>query len=389
MDGTPRPVFPDYGGACLSALVPGLLSAVAGGRPDPAVGPPPEWLPTPIRHARQIVLLVIDGLGWEQLRARPAIAPTLTGAAGIDRPITSVVPTTTASALTSITTGRPPAHHGLLGYRLAAENDEIMNVLRWTVGTDQSRDARQLVHAQEYQPYPPFPGSSHPVPVVSRDEFAGTGFTAAHLGASPIHGYKVASSLLVEVHRLVAAGEPFVYAYYDGIDKIAHERGLGEHYEAELRNVDRMVADLAGDLPSGAVAVVTADHGQIDVGPNVELLGADIMAGVHFLSGEGRFRWLHARPGAAEDLLAATSERYGRSTWVMTRTQLIDEGWFGGPLRPGVVSRLGDVALLPREPIAFLDPADTGESRLMARHGSVTADEMHVPLLALSPDGNI
>jgi hypothetical protein len=137
------------------------------------------------------------------------------------------------------------------------------------------------------------------------------------------------------------------------------------------------------------VVVITADHGQIDVGPNVELLGADVMAGVHLMSGEGRFRWLHARPGAAEDVLAAATERYGHSTWVMGRAQLIDEGWFGGPLGPGVVDRLGDVALLPWEPIAFLDPADTGESRLMARHGSVTTDEMYVPLLALDPGGNI
>jgi hypothetical protein len=264
-----------------------------------------------------------------------------------------------------------------------------MNVLRWTVGARIQHDARQELPAEEFQPYPPFPGSPRPVPVVSRDEFGGTGFTAVHLGNSPLHGYKVASSLPVEVRRLVDAGEPFVYAYYDGIDKVAHEQGLGVHYQAELRAVDRMVADLAGDLPSGAVLVITADHGQVEVGPNVELLGADIMAGVQLLSGEGRFRWLHARPGAGDDLLAAATERYAHSTWVMSRARLVDEGWFGAPLRDDVVDRLGDVALLPWEPIAFLDPADTGETRLMARHGSLTAEEMYVPLLTLGSHGNI
>ena len=53
----------------------------------------------------------------------------------------------------------------------------------------------------------------------------------------------------VEVRRAIAAGEPFVYAYYDGIDKIAHEFGFGEHYDAELAAVDRMVADLLPMLP--------------------------------------------------------------------------------------------------------------------------------------------
>jgi hypothetical protein len=42
------------------------------------------------------------------------------------------------------------------------------------------------------------------------------------------------------------------------------------------------------------------------------------------------------------------------------------------------------VALVPFTPTAFLDPADIGELRLQARHGSLTADEMLVPLLAWS-----
>jgi hypothetical protein len=40
------------------------------------------------------------------------------------------------------------------------------------------------------------------------------------------------------------------------------------------------------------------------------------------------------------------------------------------------------VALIPHAPIAFIDPADTGENRLQSRHGSLTRDELLVPLLA-------
>lgn len=383
----PVPLLPEYDGACLANLVPALL-AVAAGRDD-RNGAVPDWLPPTARRARQVVLLVVDGLGWEQLRAHAALAPALVGADGADRAITSVAPTTTACALTSITTGRPPSQHGLIGYRLGAPGDEIMNVLKWTLGTGGGRDARRRIRAAEYQPLPPFPGAAHRVPVVSKTEFGGTGFTAAHLADSPLRGYKVPSSIVVEVTRLLADGEPFVYAYYDGVDKVAHEHGLGGHYRAELATVDRMVADLAASLPEGAVLVVTADHGQVDVGARVEVLGRDLMAGTRFLSGEGRFRWLHARPGATDDLLAGATEHYGGSTWVVARQRMVDEGWFGGPLRSGVAERLGDVALVPHAPLAFLDPADTGESGLVARHGSLTPAEMLVPLLALARDGSI
>ena len=142
------------------------------------------------------------------------------------------------------------------------------------------------------------------------------------------------------------------------------------------------------ELPSGAVLVVTADHGEIDV-DQVELLGREIMSMVTFMSGEGRFRWLHARAGAAADLAAAATERYGDTTWVMAKDQLIDEGLYGGPLPDHLRSRVGDVALLPHAPIAFIDPADTGENRLHSRHGSLTDDELLVPLVALTGDGSI
>jgi hypothetical protein len=106
------------------------------------------------------------------------------------------------------------------------------------------------------------------------------------------------------------------------------------------------------------------------------------MDSVTLLSGEGRFRWLHVVPGATEDVAAAAAERYGNEAWVRTRDQIVDEGWLGGTPSPAVAARLGEVALVPFAPMAFLDPADTGELRLRARHGSLTPDEMLVPLLA-------
>jgi hypothetical protein len=126
---------------------------------------------------------------------------------------------------------------------------------------------------------------------------------------------------------------------------------------------------------------VTSDHGQVQVGSAERLPAPDLLAGVELLSGEGRFRWLHTRPGATADVAEAAQEAHGDEAWVRTREELVAEGWFGGPLPPQVADRLGDVALVARAPIAFVDPGDTGETRLQARHGSMTAAEMDVPLL--------
>jgi len=370
---SPDPVLPDFGGPCLVNVVPAVLRR-DGGTASPA------WLPEPVREARQVVLLVLDGLGWEQLQARRSSAPVL--AAGVGGAITSVAPSTTATALTSLSTGLPPAVHGVVGYRIAVDG-EVLNVLAWRLD---GHDARQRVPPRAFQPYPAFPGADG-VPVVSRADYGQTGFSAAHLRGAVLQGWYTPSGLTVEVRRAVAAGAPFVYAYYDGIDRVAHARGLGEHYDAELATADRLVADVLDALPPGAVLLVTADHGQVEVGPSVEVIPEELMNAVTLLSGEGRFRWLHVRDGAADDVAAEARRLFGRLAWVCTRDEIVAEGWLGGEPTPAVAERLGDVALVPFEPTAFLDPADTGELRLVARHGSLTAAEMLVPLLAFAPSG--
>jgi hypothetical protein len=364
------PVLPDYGGACLSGVVPGLLHRAK---------QLPAWMPRVVEDAQQVVLLVLDGLGWTQLQERPGLAPTLAGMEG--GPIATVVPTTTATALTSLVTGRPPAEHGVVGYRVRVDGptgEEVLNILRWR--THESGDGRPFVDPSLFQTAVAFDGTDPPV--VSRAEFASTGFTEAMFRDGRFVGWRMPSILVVEVRRLLAAGEPFVYAYYDGVDKTAHEYGLGEHYEAEVAAADRLVGDLIDVLPPGACLVVTADHGQVDVGKQLVRVAQPVMNGARLLSGEGRFRWIHVRPGAIKDVAAAAEEAHGETAWIVTCDQMIDEGWFGGPLSLDVRRRLGDVALVAKEPVAFLDPGDTGDATLVSRHGSLTPDEVWVPLLA-------
>ncbi|HZQ85612.1 MAG TPA: alkaline phosphatase family protein [Acidimicrobiales bacterium] len=363
----PEPVLPAYGGACITNVYRALV-----GHDEP-----PDWVPAPAATAGQVVLLVLDGLGWEQLRARAALAPTLAAMQG--GPITSVVPTTTATALTSMTTGCPPAAHGVVGYRVRVGRDDVLNVLRWRTAAG---DARQLVDPATFQACPAFGGA--PVPVVTRAEFEATGFTVAHLAGTALHGWRVPSSLPVEVGRLLAAGHRFVYAYYDGIDKVAHERGFGDYFDAEVRAVDWLVQEVVAQLPTGAALVVTSDHGQVEVGDRSLAIPPSVLRDSVLVSGEGRFRWLHARPGCRDRLVGQAEDAFGDVGWVRTVDQLDEELWFGGRLGNTVRARLGDVAVIARDAVAFTDPADPGELALRCRHGSVTSAEMLVPLLAVA-----
>lgn len=364
------PVLPDHAGACVSGIVGPLL--------DPSLDWP-SFLPAPARGAEQVVLLVLDGLGWNQLCDRTALAPTLAAMTG--GPITTVAPSTTATALTSITTGTAPGEHGVVGYRIAMDRS-VLNVLRWSAD---GRDVRRTIPPDTVQSIEPFLGQRPPV--ITRAEFAESGFTRAHLDGTRLRGWRVVSSVVVEIADALRRGESFVYAYYDGIDKVAHEYGLGAHYDAEVAAADALVADVRAVLPPGAILLVTSDHGQVDVGDDLVTPDPAVLSHVDLQSGEGRFRWLHARPGRARGLFEEASARHSDRAWVVSREQVVDEGWLGPRVTDEARGRLGDVALVSRDTAAFVDPADGGHIRLVARHGALTADEMYVPLLAAGGGG--
>lgn len=356
------PVFPDYGGAWIGGIVPALLA-----------GGDPSWLPTVVQNARAVVLLVLDGLGWEAFQERSLVLPTLSAMDG--GPITSVVPSTTAAALTSIACGAAPAAHGIVGYRMRVSGRGL-NVLRWQTTPDDA-----VPDPASVQALPPFLGNR--VPVITRAEFRNTGFTIAHLRETEFTGWKTVSALIGHVRRSVDEGAPFVYAYYDGVDKVAHEYGLyGPIYETELELTDRLVGDVLDRLPRDTALLVTADHGQVEVGEERAVKLNEIRGLVAAYSGEGRFRSLHARPGASLELESACVSLYGGRAWVLSRERLFDEGWLG-PQQPSLAvrGRLGDVVLAARSPIMFTDPGQPKEAKMRSQHGSLTPAEMLVPLL--------
>ena len=194
-------------------------------------------------------------------------------------------------------------------------------------------------------------------------------------------GYQDRDGAVDAVVDAASPAEAFVYAYWDGIDRTAHEYGFGERYDDELAACDAMVAAMLDRLAPGTALLVTADHGQVEVGERMLTLPDEVLALVDRQSGEARFRWLHSYPGSAAELLVASHEVFGESAWVVGVDEVVSSGWFGPVVSPAARARLGDVALIAREPVGFVDPAEVIPIELICRHGSLTADETLVPLV--------
>ena len=362
-----KPVIPDYAGACISNIIPAILEHEVIGE---------GWIPDEILKAKKVILLLIDGLGFEQFEnsEEKGLVPNLTTFS--KRRIHTVAPTTTATALTSLTTGKSPGEHGVVGYKIRTGN-QILNALRWTTGHG---SAVNEINPASFQPVEPFFGSAPPI--VSPAQFHESGFSSAHLRGGDYLGYWLPSSMPVLINDSLNSGANFVYSYYDGLDKVGHIHGINDFYDAEVRFIDDLIGKILACVPNGTALIVTADHGLVDVDDSLVTLETAATDLATALSGEARFLWFHSKRGAEAELVEILEQLYSQNGWIRTRDQVLDEGWFGKQVSTIANSRLGDVALVARNPVAFV-PAGKEGPKLKARHGSLTPAESYVPLMTM------
>ena len=366
---------PDYGEGTLPDLANSLLASLGvKGAPNP-LG---------LASTRRACLLIVDGLGWELLRAHQAAAPFLSELTTTGRALTAGFPATTVTSLTSLSTGLPPGRHGMLGYQVAVPGqDRLLNGLRWD----------EQVDPLSWQPAPTIYQRAAAADVdayrVAARGLEKTGFSLASMRGA---AYRAADSLgaLVAQASWALAGldRALVTVYHAELDGTGHVFGSqSEAWSYQLAHVDKLAEQLASSLPAGTALYVTADHGMVDAGPD-DKIDVDVVPGlrdgVALLGGEPRARHVYAVPGAAADVLATWQGVLGGRAWVASRDEAIEAGWFG-PVDERFVPRIGDVVAAPAGSWALVaTKAEPLESSLEGMHGSLTPGDQFVPLLSVT-----
>jgi hypothetical protein len=370
-----QPIVPSYGGTALADLSASVAASL--GIPDY-----PNVLA--LDSARRACILLVDGLGWEQLRDSPAAAPFLSELALNSRALTAGFPSTTVTSLGSLCTGLPPGQHGMLGYQVMIPGEgRLLNGLRWDPQID---PRRWQAHPTIYERAA---GAGIAAFHVAQGSFRGSGLTTALMRGAE---YLAADSMGALAARASAAlndnPRALVTVYHGDLDGAGHVFGVGsDAWRKQLAHVDKLAEQLAADLPSGTSLYVTGDHGMVDIGAEDRIdLDAEtaLREGVAVLGGEPRARHVYARPGAAAEVLAAWREVLGERAWVLSRDEAIKEGWFG-PVEAGMTERIGDVVAAAAGNTALVaTQAEPRESALFGMHGSLTPSEQLIPGLVFT-----
>jgi hypothetical protein len=397
-------VMPDYdGGGLLS--VPATVLDVLGAR-DAGDAPPLTGLDPALREGvKQVVVILADGLGWWQLEMfcdrgdTPFLAEVRDRARRGDQAqlieATTVFPSTTAAAITTLNTARTPLEHGNIAYFLWLEEfAEVTAMLRWgpaikrrgSYFDDPAVDPLKFVRVPSI--HARLRARSIPSYVIEPEIFRSEAMTRMHAAEANFVGYVVPSTMGVRLHSgIVDAPRPsYVYAYWSGIDTVSHLYGpRSEEAAIEASIFDVAVRHaLKGRAPGDTLVLLTADHGHATTDPDkmLDVIGDKELRALlrNPPAGEPRLVFLHT--DKAQLVRDHIERRWPGLVTVLDRDELIDAGLFGRG-DPTMGRRIGEVVmLLDRDLSASIVNVDGQTLRHRGSHGGMTADEMRIPVLA-------
>ncbi len=405
-------IMPQYGGRSVVNVPASIIRLFGGKISTPPLDP--AILQGLDADVERVVIVYVDSLGYGKLQETLASNPQngfqslLRGGARLV-PLTSVFPSTTTAALTSLWSGYTPAEHGFLGFQLFLREFGVRaNMLTFSpvVTQDQGRD--QLLagglNPELFLAAPSLPQTLAPlgVPVYHLMElpFVNSGLSKVQLrGAKQVRGVISSSDMWVVLREWIEerrAERAVFAAYWGGVDGIEHYYGpSSETARAEIDNFAysferEFLSRLSPEARRGTLFMLTADHGHLDTPPSHAIYLSDHPAlRAHLLmdfAGEPRAAYLYCRQGEKDSARDYLARHFADQFVVVDSQTALDAGLFGaGALAPESRYRIGDWIVLPRADYTLVENREVRP--LQGRHGGLTPDEMLVPLIAARLDG--
>lgn len=400
-------IYPDYGlrksqGSTIANIGPTIANLLD--RPFDGLPPLPEACYRPLLERgpiERVVFILIDAMGQNLIDDNEQIQE-MAKQAIVKETITSVFPSTTVNALSSIWTGHAPGQHGLVGLRLL---DPDLNSVNMMINLHplylRKRDA-MIEAGFEPEKYLPVPGIAEQYAAAGVPTIDIKGREIIDSALSRMHGRGVAEKIgsvsfpemmwQVKDQLEQKSGPLVTVAYWPNVDTLSHLYGPRHPaVKAEMLSCWReikqtLLEGLTPEARNGTVVLLAADHGQIRLTPERHIRLSEYPE-IHnrlILNGGGgnRIPYWYIQQGEAEAVSELVRHQLGDRVLAMTRQEMMDSGWYGeAPFMDMFSRRLGDINLLMEDGLLMVDPSNDNIARFLraGSHGGLSPDEMQVP----------
>ncbi len=381
-------ILPDY----KKNSIVNLMSAILHGYNAPSkYAPLDKNLISQIKSAKNVVLLIIDGVGVDSMGKLLKKSFYRTN---FKQELTSVFPSTTTSAVTTFATGTAPQEHGLLAWYLnLKELGSIVSILPFVTRQGQPIEITKKQLKVPRGIFEKISSSNDKLETytVVPKKIMGGKYNAFFSGKSQSHGFKTIGGLCNKLTKIIKSNKKrkYIYAYWPEFDSISHDLGkTSKKARTHLQEIDEKLTLLVKKLKNtNTLLLVTADHGQIVTSKKKTivlnkhpLLKECLSAPV---SGEPRAAFCYVYQHKIQQFEKYVKHQLGRYCTLHKSQDIIADGLFGlGKPHPRLLDRAGDYILLLKDNYVFLDYiAGEEEKNMQGHHGGLSKEEMLVPLV--------
>ena len=336
-----------------------------------------------LRKVNSAVVVLVDGLGVEQIRQRAGHAPFIAALLNNSTITNCAFPATTSTNIGSFATGLMPGEHGLLGHLVWDRlHDERMNLL---VGWNERADPVVWQPHQTIAERAFSEGVS--ANVIAASEYQNTPYTRATMRGAKFHPADSWNERFQLGKEILAKQEPSItYLYIPELDKYGHKNGwTSSGYATMLEDFDAQFRAFVSKLPKSVGVILTADHGMVETTKDRQLILDDYLEeGGHtqFYGGDTRVGFVYLDDKSSIPKLVSNLEPLSYAFDIVSSSQAIATGYFG-PVGSEATARMPELMLLAKSNYTLYHSKffKARSFEMISHHGALSPQETRIPLI--------
>jgi len=344
-----------------------------------------------LKKAKNVVLLVIDGLGYEYLRKKKGsfLKKSLTGK------ITSVFLSTTASAITTFGTGVAPQQHAYTGWFMYLKELGIVStILRFVPRAGGAVLSKCGIKVEDILKEKNFASKIKAKSYfVIKKELSNSDFTRYVSRKSKMRTYTGLNGLFNQLRKAIKSSNQrkYIYSYWPLFDTLAHNHGVNSKKAAKhFEELDAALKKFVDSIKNiGSILIITADHGLIDTTKKSRLMLESYPKLKECLSlplcGDARVAYCYVKPSKTKQFEKYVKSKLGKVCWLRKSKELVRKNYFGlFKPNPALFDRIGDYTMIMKKNYSFKDHLTNEKMHInVGDHGGVSKEEMFVPLIVI------
>jgi len=343
---------------------------------------PPEKL------KKNVLLIVIDGLGYNYLISKNSSLPILGS-------MTSVFPSTTGAAITSFYTGVPVQQHASPGWFVFLKEIGIVSIiLRFSPRAEGPIFSESGLKIEKILNQDSFTSKLKVKSfAIAGKKIVNSDFSKLMTKKAKRLSYKNLNGFFKQINNALNStnSRKYIFAYWPKFDSLSHKHGIeSKQSENHFKILEKRLNALIKKLKNDTTLIITSDHGFISAEEEHVIKLEDHPKLKECLTmpfcGDSRVIYCYVHPSKTKQFEDYLKHNLSKYCDFYKSQELIDKNYFGlFEPNPKLFDRVGDYVLICKENYIIKDLLENEErDDNIGHHSGISEDEMLVPLIVVN-----